>query len=155
MACPAARRQIRGDISSQFLSGLLMAAPAAQSPVELVIDGPLVSQPYVRMTLAVMRSFGVDVETDRIAESVSHRRAAAVSARASTRSNPTPRRRATSGRRPRSPAAKVTVEGSRPTSLQGDVAFVDCLEQMGCEVRRDADSITVVGRDRCAASTST
>ena len=40
----------------------------------------------------------------------------------------------------------MTVEGLSADSLQGDVAFVDCLEQMGCEVRRDADSITVVGR---------
>jgi 3-phosphoshikimate 1-carboxyvinyltransferase len=36
---------IRGDISSQFLSGLLLAAPASMSTVDLVIDGPLVSQP--------------------------------------------------------------------------------------------------------------
>src|SRR4051812_42400254 len=56
--------KIRGDISSQYLSGLLMAAPRATSSVELMIEGPLVSQPYVRMTLEVMKSFGACVETD-------------------------------------------------------------------------------------------
>src|SRR5690606_22113011 len=50
---------IRGDISSQFLSGLLMAAPYAAGNVELLVEGELVSQPYVHMTLGVMRSFGV------------------------------------------------------------------------------------------------
>src|SRR5262245_36021677 len=59
---PGGTATIRGDISSQFLSGLLMTAPCAKSPVELVIDGVLVSQPYVRMTLEVMRAFGVAVD---------------------------------------------------------------------------------------------
>jgi 3-phosphoshikimate 1-carboxyvinyltransferase len=41
---------------------------------------------------------------------------------------------------------EVTVEGLTADSLQGDVAFVECLEKMGCEVRRDSASITVIGR---------
>jgi 3-phosphoshikimate 1-carboxyvinyltransferase len=55
--------RLKGDVSSQFLSGLLMAAPCARSNVEVHLDGPLVSRPYVRMTLAVMKSFGIDVTT--------------------------------------------------------------------------------------------
>ena len=58
---------IRGDISSQFLSGLLMAAPYARHPVQLRVDGPLVSQPYVKMTLGVMQAFGVHVDDLRCA----------------------------------------------------------------------------------------
>ncbi|MFN9627906.1 MAG: 3-phosphoshikimate 1-carboxyvinyltransferase, partial [Planctomycetota bacterium] len=54
------RSSVRGDVSSQFLSGMLMAAPYCQSPVKLSVLGELVSKPYVDMTLAVMRSFGVD-----------------------------------------------------------------------------------------------
>ena len=49
------RAVIRGNISSQFLSGLLMAAPYAKSRVEILVDAALVSQPYVRMTLEVMQ----------------------------------------------------------------------------------------------------
>src|SRR5690606_26146890 len=45
--------RVRGDVSSQFLSVLLMAAPYAQEPVRLEIDGPLVSRPYVDITLSV------------------------------------------------------------------------------------------------------
>ncbi len=59
---PGGTATIRGDISSQFLSGLLMAAPYAQRRVELLLDGPLVSQPYVHMTRHVMQAFGVQVE---------------------------------------------------------------------------------------------
>ncbi|HEY1064679.1 MAG TPA: 3-phosphoshikimate 1-carboxyvinyltransferase, partial [Pirellulales bacterium] len=49
---------IRGDVSSQFLSGLVLAAPYARSPVRVSVVGKLVSVPYVTMTLAVMESFG-------------------------------------------------------------------------------------------------
>jgi 3-phosphoshikimate 1-carboxyvinyltransferase len=92
--------KVRGDISSQFLSAVLMTAPAASSPVELVIDGTLVSQPYVEMTCAVMQAFGVEVETVPDLSRKSF-------ARATTRSNPTPQPQATSGPPPRSRAAKL------------------------------------------------
>jgi 3-phosphoshikimate 1-carboxyvinyltransferase len=135
---------VRGDISSQFLSGLLMAAPAAAAPVELRITGTLVSQPYVRMTLAVMKAFGVDVATDpplsrfEIAAPQTYRACNfAIEPDASAASYFWAAAAITGG--------ETTVDGLSAASLQGDVAFVDCLEQMGCEVRRDADSITVVG----------
>jgi 3-phosphoshikimate 1-carboxyvinyltransferase len=51
--------RVRGDVSSQFLSGLLMAAPYAESHVTIEVEGELVSVPYVQMTLAMMRSWGV------------------------------------------------------------------------------------------------
>ncbi|HVT27193.1 MAG TPA: 3-phosphoshikimate 1-carboxyvinyltransferase [Lacipirellulaceae bacterium] len=141
---PGGVARIRGNISSQFLSGLLMAAPAAQSPVELHIEGALVSQPYVRMTMEVMKSFGIAVETDK---RLSHFRIAA----------PLPYRACEYAIEPDASAAsyfwaaaaitggEVTVDGLSADSLQGDVAFVECLERMGCGVRRDADSITVTG----------
>ena len=52
---------VGGNISSQFLSGLLMAAPCAKTDVTLRVAGTLVSVPYVTMTLRVMESFGVQV----------------------------------------------------------------------------------------------
>ena len=141
---PGGSATVRGEISSQFLSGLLMAAPAARSPVELRIDGPLVSQPYVRMTLAVMRVFGVAVDTN---ESLSQfhipapqRYAArdyAVEPDASAASYFWAAAAITGG--------EVTVDGLSLASLQGDVAFVDCLEKMGCRVQRGEHSIIVVG----------
>ena len=58
---PGGEATVKGNISSQYLSGLLMAAPCAQNTVDLLIDGELVSKPYVKMTLRVMESFGVEV----------------------------------------------------------------------------------------------
>jgi 3-phosphoshikimate 1-carboxyvinyltransferase len=136
--------KIRGDISSQFLSAVLMTAPAASSPVELVIDGALVSQPYVEMTREVMRAFGVEVETasdlSRFAIAPQKSRACeyAIEPDASAASYFWAAAAITGG--------EVTVEGLSDNSLQGDVKFVDCLAQMGCEVQRADASITVIGR---------
>ena len=135
---------IAGDISSQYLSGLLMAAPCALAPVEIVVEGTLVSRPYIDMTLAVMRAFGARVETagtDRFVIPAPQRYAArryAIEPDASAASYFFAAAAITGGR--------VTVEGLSRDSLQGDVAFCDCLARMGCEVEYGADQITVVGR---------
>lgn len=55
---------IRGNISSQFLTALLMTAPLLSSPLEIVVEGELVSKPYIDITLDVMSKFGVEVEND-------------------------------------------------------------------------------------------
>jgi 3-phosphoshikimate 1-carboxyvinyltransferase len=142
---PGGSASLRGDISSQFLSGLLMAAPAAKSRVKIAIDGPLVSQPYVRMTLAVMRAFDVDVsaspELNRFDIAPQSYVACdySIEPDASAASYFWAAAAVTGG--------EVTIDGLARQSLQGDVAFVDCLERMGCEVRHDADSITVIGRN--------
>lgn len=57
----AGKVRLRGDVSSQFLSGLLMACPLAKRSVSLEVQGKLVSKPYVEMTLEVMKHFGVSV----------------------------------------------------------------------------------------------
>ena len=54
---------IKGDVSSQFLSGLLMAASAAQDEATLEVEGELVSWPYVAMTVRMMQQWGLQVET--------------------------------------------------------------------------------------------
>jgi 3-phosphoshikimate 1-carboxyvinyltransferase len=55
---------VNGARSSQYLSALLMIAPYAERGVELEVAGDLVAEPYVDMTIAVMRQFGVEVERD-------------------------------------------------------------------------------------------
>lgn len=140
---PGGPAQVRGDVSSQFLSGLLMAAPYAERPVELKVEGTLVSQPYVRMTLAVMSAFGVDVPPGdlslfRSPDGKKYRgREYAIEPDASAASYFFAAAAITGG--------EVTVEGLSRRSLQGDVAFVDVLEQMGCRVTFGADHITVAG----------
>jgi 3-phosphoshikimate 1-carboxyvinyltransferase len=58
------RTRIKGDISSQFLTGLLLALPLCRASAEVEVDGTLVSAPYVDLTLKVMRSFGVEVANE-------------------------------------------------------------------------------------------
>jgi 3-phosphoshikimate 1-carboxyvinyltransferase len=138
---PGGRATIAGTISSQFLSGLLMAAPYARTPVELVVAGELVSKPYVEMTIAVMWAFGVKVEDRGLsrflvpAGQTYQSRDYAIEPDASAASYFFAAAAVTGG--------EVTVEGLGRESLQGDVGFCRCLERMGCEVRYGANSITV------------
>jgi len=56
---PGGKTKIAGNISSQFLSALLMVAPYARSPIEIEVITELNSKPYVDMTIAIMQEFGV------------------------------------------------------------------------------------------------
>ena len=134
---------IRGNISSQFLSGLLMAAPFADSDVHLLVDGELVSQPYVTMTLAVMSAFGATCD----AGDLSHFTIPAPQRYRGCEFEIEPDASAASYFWGAAAIAggEVTVEGLSRGALQGDVAFVDCLEQMGCRVTHGATRITVAG----------
>ncbi len=143
------RASIRGNISSQFISALLMTAPYATStqdslPFEITIAGQLVSKPYVAMTLAVMESFGARVEHDdelqvfRVAQKGYRARDYQIEPDASAASYFWAAAAITGG--------SVRVKGLNQQSLQGDVRFCDCLEKMGCEVRYDRDGITVQGK---------
>jgi 3-phosphoshikimate 1-carboxyvinyltransferase len=134
---------VAGEASSQFLSGLLLAAPARPGGLRLTSPGALVSRPYVDMTVAVLRAFGADaivtdeppgwtvagtgyratryrIEPDASAASYFFAAAAIVGGR-------------------------VTVDGLGGGSLQGDLGFVDVLARMGCDVDRAAERTTVTG----------
>jgi len=135
--------KVLGRSSSQFLSALLMAAPYARQAVEFVIPSDLVSRPYIDITLGVMSAFGVvpdRVEHDRtvVHNGCYQSRDYAIEPDASAAGYFFAAAAVTRG--------KVTVTGLSRQSLQGDVAFVDALEQMGCIVTSESDSITVEGR---------
>jgi 3-phosphoshikimate 1-carboxyvinyltransferase len=110
----------------------------------LDVSGELVSKPYVEMTLAVMAAFGVDVETDGLRRFVVpvgrpyRARPYAIEPDASAASYFFAAAAVTGG--------QIEVEGLSRRSLQGDVAFCDCLAQMGCEVEDRGESIVVRGR---------
>jgi len=142
---PGGEVSIRGDISSQFLSGLLMSVPYARKSVTVRVEGTLVSVPYVAMTAAVMRSFGVDLHNSADYSQIEVPNDAGyrgqnyeIEPDASAASYFWAVAAVTSG--------EVTIEGLSRNSLQGDVAFVECLERMGCEVRYEANSVTVIGK---------
>jgi 3-phosphoshikimate 1-carboxyvinyltransferase len=133
---------VRGDVSSQFLSGLLLAGPAMRSGLVARLVGDLVSQPYVALTVAVMDRFGATVEQpdDRtwiVAPQEYAGTTYDIEPDASAASYAFAAAALCGGR--------VTVVGLGTGALQGDLAFVDVLERMGATVERRADSTTVVG----------
>jgi len=134
---------LSGAVSSQYVSGLLMAAPAASGPVTLSVAGELVSKPYVDMTTAVMEAFGVAPERDGYARfdiaapQVYQARTYTVEADASSASYFLAAAAATGG--------CVTVEGLPRASAQGDARFPDVLRAMGCEVTWTEAGVTVEG----------
>jgi 3-phosphoshikimate 1-carboxyvinyltransferase len=133
---------VNADVSSQYLSGLLMAAPLAKAAVEIHLRGGLVSKPYVTMTLETMKAFGVSV--DRSEENVfrvSPQRYVGcqydVEPDASAAGYWFAAAAITKGR--------VTVLGLGRNSIQGDLGFIRVLEQMGCPIEQTGDSTTVIG----------
>ena len=133
--------RIPGNVSSQFLSGLLLAAPLARTEMTIEVVGDLVSIPYVDLTLSVMRSFGAQVQHENYAHfgiaptgytspldywvepdasAASYFFAAAV---------------ATGG--------CVRVNGLGSSAEQGDVRFADVLGELGAVVERTDDYLQV------------
>ena len=143
-AIAADRVDINCRSSSQYLSALLLMAPRTSQGLEIrVVGGPPVSRPYVDLTVALMETFGIRlerrgyqkfkvpggqfyrsgnyvVETD-CSQAAYFWGAAAIS------------------------GVEIKVLGIRPDSAQGDVRFVELLQQMGCRVSRESDCIGVAG----------
>jgi 3-phosphoshikimate 1-carboxyvinyltransferase len=140
---PGGCATVAGNVSSQYLSGLLMVAPYAQSPVELIVTHGLNSKPYVDMTIAVMEDFGVIVEREGYESFSIH-----------------PQRYRTPGEytiesdasaasyffaAPAICGGTVHVENISRRSCQGDIAFLDVLTRMGCTVSEGHDWMSVTG----------
>ncbi len=138
---PGGVASISGNVSSQFLSGLLMVAPYARARIELRVENGLNSRPYVDMTLGIMSDFGLNpgregyerfviepsryvspgqysIESDATAASYFFAAAAIL-------------------------GGSVRVENITQTSKQGDIAFLDVLQQMGCVVESGPGFIQV------------
>lgn len=132
--------QLRGDVSSQYLTALMLIAPYFPNGLRFVLTTPLVSRPYVRITAAVMAAFGVPgVEMgDRIITVPAGRyqpQAYTIEPDASSAGYPLAAAAICGG--------TVRVPGLTDTSVQGDAAFCHVLARMGCEVRQDATGTTV------------
>ena len=128
---------VAGDASSQFLSGLLLSGPAMPEGLEVDLTTPLVSKPYVDMTVSVMRVFGAAVDGLRVAPSGYRATGYSVEPDASAASYFFAAAAATGG--------TVKVRGLGSSSIQGDIGFVSVLGEMGCSVDQDDESTTVTG----------
>jgi len=135
--------QLRGDVSSQFLSALLMTAPLAREAVHIVLNTPLSSQPYVTMTLAVMSAFGIDLPHPDLQNfSIAP---AAYRSPGTYFIEPDASAASYFFAAPALLGGSVCVRGLTRSSLQGDLAFLDALEAMGCASRQTPRGLEVSG----------
>lgn len=141
---PGGKTKIAGNISSQFLSALLMVAPYAKSPVQIDVIAELSSKPYVDMTIAVMHDFGVEVRRDGYRSFsiplMNYQRPISTYAIESDASAASYFFAA-----PVLCGGSVRVENLSRHSKQGDIAFLDVLQKMGCTVQESDDCIQVTG----------
>lgn len=143
------RTRVRGDISSQYISALLMVGPYAERGIELEVVGDLVSAPYVDLTLDIMSAYGVGAERDgtrwfRVPPGQRYQgRGYAIEPDASGASYFLAAAAVTGG--------WVRILHLGGGSVQGDLGLLDVLERMGCEVRRDANAIELRGPERLHA----
>lgn len=128
---------IPGDMSSQFISGLLIAGPLMAAGLQLELTTPLVSEPYLRITRHVMGAFGVHAEGLAVEPGSYQAVDFAVEPDASSASYFFGAAAITGGR--------VTVEGLGSRSSQGDLAFIDALDEMGATVEQSGNLTTVTG----------
>ncbi|MCI0638069.1 MAG: 3-phosphoshikimate 1-carboxyvinyltransferase [Gemmataceae bacterium] len=136
--------RIKADVSSQYLSGLLMAAPFASEEVAIEVTGGLVSAPYVEMTLDLMWQFGVEVDYD---DSMNYFEVPNVGCYVSRSFEIEPDASAASYFFAAAALApgEVCVPHLSISSLQGDVRFLQVLEKMGCELLAEEGRLGIRG----------
>jgi len=134
---------VRGNISSQYLTALLICAPYCETPLHIHVEGELISAPYILLTLDVMRRFGIDVKHDGLTDFYVPKGVYRspgdyyVEGDASSASYPLAAAAIAKG--------KVRVLGVGRDSIQGDVGFTDVLRKMGAKVELGPDWIECDG----------
>jgi len=148
---PGGKTKIAGNISSQFLSALLMVAPYAKSPIEIEVTTELNSKPYVDMTIAVMKVFGGQLNRDTyqrfsIPLTTYHLPSTKLQSLISNYAIESDASAASYFfAAPAICNGTVRVENISRTSRQGDIAFLDVLQRMGCTLKEGDNSIEVTG----------
>ncbi|WP_043351366.1 3-phosphoshikimate 1-carboxyvinyltransferase [Cupriavidus basilensis] len=142
--------RVRGDVSSQFLTALLMALPLADAPgdtIEIEVVGELISKPYVEITLNLLARFGIEIRREGWSRFILPARAAYrspgeifVEGDASSASYFLAAGAIGGG--------PLRVEGVGMASIQGDVKFAEALNRMGANVMAGANWIEVRGTER-------
>ncbi|MFM9901636.1 MAG: bifunctional 3-phosphoshikimate 1-carboxyvinyltransferase/cytidylate kinase [Polaromonas sp.] len=140
--------QVRGDVSSQFLTALLMALPlVAKQDIRIEVVGELISKPYIEITLNLLQRFGIQIQRDgwqsftvpagsqytspgeihveADASSASYFIALGAIGTKATGHN------------------GIKIEGVGENSIQGDIRFVDAARQMGARIEGSANSLQV------------
>lgn len=133
---------LKGDVSSQYLSALLLIAPRLENGLAINIHGKQTSKPYIDMTIDIMRYFGVDVENQGYKKYV-------IKAQKYTAKDYTVEGDYSSAAYFFAAAAlnrsKITVENLNPASKQADKEFLNILEKMNAKITFADNSVTVSG----------
>ncbi len=125
--------EVRGDVSSQFLTGLLMALPLRQRNTTIEVAGELISKPYIGITLAMLRRFGVEIARDGwqrfgIPAAARYQSPGEIWVEGDASSASYFLAAGAIGGGP------VRVQGVGRDSVQGDVRFADALAKMGAQI---------------------
>jgi pentafunctional AROM polypeptide len=144
--------QLAASVSSQYVSSILLCAPYAAEPITLeLIGGQVISQPYIDMTIAMMKEFGIQVERKR--DSSTNALLDIYTIPKGSYVNPPVYNVESDASSATYPLAIAAITGTTCTisnigasSLQGDAGFaVKVLQRMGCEVHQTATETTVTG----------
>lgn len=125
--------RVRGDVSSQFLTGLLLALPLIGRSVTIEVIGELISKPYVEITLNLMARYGIEVRRDgshafTLPEKAEYRSPSEIHVEGDASSASYFLAAGAIGGGP------VRVDGVGRASIQGDVKFAQALEQLGARI---------------------
>jgi len=123
---------VKGNVSSQYLTGLLLSAPLLGREVTVVVDGELISKPYVDITLNLMKRYGIEVKRDGwqrfTVPAATYQSPGEIEVEGDASSASYFLAAGAIGHGP------VRVEGVGRNSIQGDVRFAEALARMGAEV---------------------
>ena len=124
---------VRGNVSSQFLTGLLLASPLTGKSITIRVIGELISRPYIEITLNLMRRYGVEVERDgwqafTVPAGQVYRSPGTIYVEGDASSASYFLAAGAIGGGP------VRVEGVGSASIQGDIRFAEALQQMGASI---------------------
>lgn len=138
--------RVRGDVSSQFLTALLMALPlvAARQSITIEVDGELISKPYIEITLALLARFGISVQREGwqrfvIPQGSAYRSPGeiAVEGDASSASYFIAAGAIAAADTP------LRIEGVGSASIQGDIRFIEAARAMGADITEEANALVV------------
>ncbi len=138
---PGGKTKIAGNISSQFLSALLMVAPYAKNPIEVTLSTELNSKPYVDMTIAIMKDFGLEIERHGNERFIIQPSSFLPLSSYSIESDASAASYFFAA--PAICGGTVRVENISRKSLQGDIGFLDVLKKMGCQITEGEGFIEV------------
>jgi len=136
------RTRIKGNVSSQFLTGLLLALPLCRGAVEVEVEGALVSAPYVDLTLRIMEAFGVKIE-NRDFRSFALARPGGYRSPGEYLVEPDASSASYFLAAGAIAGGEVEVRGIGRDSLQGEAKFAEVLAKMGARVEYGADYVKV------------